>query len=230
LPQALAAVSPQHRRAALPQGKAVIVHQILRVTWQVAPLQCPLIRRHCSRCKTAMPFACSMKFRTNAHKKRIDVWLIYRCSRCDATWNLPIHERVALAGIPADAFQAIARNDPDLARRYALDHGHLAQHGILLEEPRDVAIRKTPLNGCVRDASLVEITLALASPCGIRLDRLLASELGVPRSQLRALHQRGALQAAKPLRAPIADGQVISITLSGISTNAAASIRQRASE
>jgi hypothetical protein len=211
------------------------VHQILRVTWQVAPLQCPLIRRHCSRCKTAMPFACSMKFRTNAHKKRIDVWLIYRCSRCDATWNLPIHERVALAEIPRAEFQAIARNDPDLARRYALDRRRIAQHGIAVEDSPGVAIRKTPLNGCARDASRVEITLALASPSGIRLDRLLASELGVPRSQLRALHESGALRtshASKPLRAPIADGQSVSIDVNSglVQPELAAIIRQRASQ
>jgi hypothetical protein len=92
LPQAQAAVSPQHRRAAFPQRKAVILHETLRVTWQVTPLRPPLIRRHCSRCSIEMPFACSMKFRTNAQKKRIDVWLIYRCTACDEVWNLPIFD------------------------------------------------------------------------------------------------------------------------------------------
>ena len=53
-----------------------------------------------------------MKFRTNAQKKRIDVWLIYRCSACDEVWNLPIFERVATGDIAPDAFDAIARNDP----------------------------------------------------------------------------------------------------------------------
>jgi hypothetical protein len=53
-----------------------------------------------------------MKFRTNAQKKRIDVWLIYRCSTCDETWNLPIYERVAIGDLAPGEFQAIACNDP----------------------------------------------------------------------------------------------------------------------
>ena len=91
------------------------MHQNLRVTWRVTPLQPPLVRRHCSRCSGDMAFACSMKFRTNAQKKRIDVWLIYRCSTCDTVWNLPIFERVGVGEIAPDAFDAITHNDPALA-------------------------------------------------------------------------------------------------------------------
>ena len=209
------------------------MQQVLRVTWQVAPLHCPLLWRHCSRCKIAMPFACSMKFRTNAQKKRIDVWLIYRCCACDGTWNLPIHERVAIDDIAPDEFQAIAHSDPAFARRCAFDRERLARHGVRVEEGTEIAIRKVPLNGCPGDADSIEIALALASPCRVRLDRLLSGELGVTRSRLGALHDRGALRAshaAKALRAPIADGQRISIDLRhvAISAGMAAIIRRGA--
>jgi hypothetical protein len=209
------------------------VQHILRVTWQVAPLQCPLVWRHCSRCRIAMPFACSMKFRTNAQKKRIDVWLIYRCRACDETWNLPVHERIAVSNLAPDLFQAIARNDPALARRYAIDRQRLAAHGHRLEESDAIEVRKSPQNECDGDTGNIQITLALASPCGIRLDRLLASELGVTRSQLRTLRDGGALCiATKPLRSPITDGQSISIDLSNsaIQPELAAKIREGAVE
>lgn len=210
------------------------MHQILRVTWQVAPLQCPLIRRHCSRCKSAMPFACSMKFRTNAHKKRIDVWLIYRCSACDETWNLPIHERVTVGDIALDEFQAIARNDPALAVRHAFNRQRLAHHGISVEDSSAVAVRKSQESGC-QGAALIEIHLALERPCQMRLDRLLSSELAVTRNQLRSLHESGTLRAshvAKPLRCPIADGQSVSIDLrdGAIQPDLAAIVRWRALE
>ena len=32
-------------------------------------------------------------------KKRIDVWLIYRCLACEEAWNLPIFERVGIGDI-----------------------------------------------------------------------------------------------------------------------------------
>lgn len=207
------------------------MHQTLRVTWQVAPLQPPLVRRHCSRCSTEMPFACSMKFRTNAQKKRIDVWLIYRCSACDEVWNLPIFERVATGDIAPDAFDAIARNDPALALRHAFDHARLARHGVMLEAP-EVSIRKSRNEGCADAAGAIAISLALALPCGMRLGRLLSAELGVSRAQLGRLRDVGALCLSpvvrKALRAPIADRQSIAIDLAALDDALAATVRRRA--
>jgi hypothetical protein len=174
-----------------------------------------------------------MKFRTNAQKKRLDVWLIYRCSQCDETWNLPIHERIAIDDIAPDTFQAIAHNDPAVAQRYAFDRARLARYGLQVEESCAVAVRKVLRNGRQEDAALIEIALALSSPCRIRLDRLLASKLGISRNQLRTLHERGALRAsgaARPLRSPIADGQCVSIDLrnGAINPDLSAAIRHSA--
>jgi hypothetical protein len=144
----------------------------LSVTWRVTPLQPPLVRRHCSRCSGDMPFACSMKFRTNAQKKRIDVWLIYRCRACDAVWNLPILERMSVGEIAPEVFDAVARNDSALALRHAFDRTRLLCHGAIEERP-DVSIRKSQEVGCALKADAITIALALALPCGFRLDRLL---------------------------------------------------------
>ena len=207
------------------------MHETLRVTWQVAPLQPPLVRRHCSRCSNEMPFACSMKFRTNAQKKRIDVCLIYRCSACDEVWNLPIFERVTTGDIASDAFDAIARNDPALALRLAFDHARLARHGVTLE-PSEVSISKSPMEGCADSAGAIAIVLALALPCGMRLDRLLSNGLGVGRAQLGRLLDMGALRlspvARKALRAPIADRQSIAIDLTTLDAALAETLRRRA--
>jgi len=207
------------------------LHETLRVTWQVAPLRPPLVRRHCSRCSIEMPFACSRKFRTNAQKKRIDVWLIYRCSACDEVWNLPIFERVATSDLAPDAFEAIARNDPALALRHALDRARLARHGVTCELP-EISIRKSPIEGCADSAGAIAITILLALPCVVRLDRLLANELGVSRAQLGRLLDIGALCLSpvtrKALRAPIADRQSIAIDLTALDGALAETLRRRA--
>jgi hypothetical protein len=178
-----------------------------------------------------MRFACSMKFRTNAQKKRIDVWLIYRCTACDEVWNLPIFERVTTSDIPPDAFDAIARNDPALALRHTLDHARLARHGVTLEPP-EVSIRKSRDEDCADKAGAVAITLAIALPCGLRLDRLLSGELGVSRAQLGRLLDVGALRLSpmtrKALRAPIADRQCIAIDLTALDAALAETLRRRA--
>lgn len=203
--------------------------ETLRVTWRVTPLQPPLVRRHCSRCAAARAFACSLKFRTNAQKKRLDVWLIYRCSACAEVWNLPIFERAAVGDI--EAFDAIAHNDPALAQRYAFDRTRLARHGVPLESP-EVSIRKTRLGGCADMAPAIVIALALAAPCGLRLDRLLANGLGIGRTQLDRLLIAGALSLSpatrKGVRGPIVDGQAIAIDLAALDAALATTLRRGA--
>ena len=172
-----------------------------------------------------------MRFRTNAQKKRIDVWLIYRCSACDEVWNLPIFERVGTGDIAPDAFDAIARNDPALALRHAFDHARLTRHGATFVPP-EVWIRKSPIEGWADSAGAIVITLLLALPCGMRMDRLLANELGVSRAQLGQLLDIGALCLSpvvrKALRAPIADRQSIAIDLTALDGALAETLRRRA--
>ncbi|HJT11312.1 MAG TPA: DUF1062 domain-containing protein [Dongiaceae bacterium] len=204
------------------------MHESLRVTWRVT-LQPPLVRRHCRGCSTEMPFACSMKFRTNAQKKRLDVWLIYRCSACEEVWNLPIYERAAVGDI--DAFDAIAHNDAALALRHAFNHMRLRRHGMLEERP-DVSVRKSREDGCASTAGAITIDLALAQPCGLRLDRLLSGELGVSRAQLGRLHDAGALRllplTRRALRSPIVHGQTIVIDLVPLDRTLAETLRRGA--
>ena len=176
-----------------------------------------------------MPFACSMKFRANAQKKRLDVWLIYRCIACDEVWNLPIHERAALGDI--DAFDAIAHNDAAMALRHAFDRPRLMRHGAVEERP-DVSIHKSYDAGCMREAGAIAIVLALAQPCGLRLDRLLTAGLGLSRAELGRLHEAGALHLSratrKPLRGPATNGQVILIDLAPLDPALAAALRRGA--
>jgi hypothetical protein len=172
-----------------------------------------------------------MRFRTNAQKKRLDVWLVYRCSACDEVWNLPIHERVTATDINADAFDAIARNDWALALRHASDRARLARHGAIVE-PTAVSIAKSWDEGCGDKAGALAITLALARPCGVRLDRLLSDGLGVSRGQLGRWFDAGALHLSpvtrKALRAPIADRQAIAIDLAALDPGLAQTLRRGA--
>jgi hypothetical protein len=204
---------------------------VLRVSWRVSPLTAPQVWRHCERCKQRTPFDCSGKFRSNAHKKRIDVWLIYRCVRCDATWNLPIHERRRIVDFEPAQFQAYAANEAEVVRRHAFDLANLRRHGVEPEAAAEVAVRKRVTVGAVCNTERLVISLALAGPCALRLGRLLARELGLSRSRLQALHDSGTLvlspAGAKRLRQPPRDGQTVVLHLERVPDSAAA-ILQRA--
>lgn len=206
------------------------MHEILRVTWTVAPLNPPLVWRNCPTCRTSMPFACTGDFRTNAQKKRIDIWLIYRCGACDARWNLPLFERIAVSDLPPDAFEAIAHNDPAAAARYAFDLKRLARHSHRIEASPGVSISKHR-SGSNAVSPILEISLSLLQPIQLRLDRLVAGELGVARSRLQAWLDRGTLRLepdGTALRTHIADGQRIVIKLSALEPEAGAAVLARA--
>ena len=175
-----------------------------------------------------------MKFRTNAQKKRIDVWLIYRCERCSETWNLPVFERVAIGDIPPDEFNAIAHNDAALANLYAFDRTRLARHAERVEESADASVEWLAQGTCTHPAE-VQILIRLILPWRARLDRFLAQQLGMSRPSLCALEARGGLTITPPsrkgLRASLVDGQQIGIKLCQDARDLAliAAIQRRAS-
>lgn len=174
-----------------------------------------------------------MKFRANAQKKRIDVWLIYRCDACGETWNLPIFERVTVGDIAPDLFQAIARNDLALAKRHAFDATRFARHGERVEESPDATVEWLTEGAQPIRPSTIEISIHLVLPYRVRLDRFVARHLGISRTQLRSLHEAGLLAVAPStrngLRGPITDGQRIAIRLGPdpMSRDLMAAIRDR---
>jgi hypothetical protein len=58
-----------------------------------------------------MVFATTRRFRINANKNRLDVWLIYQCQKCRHTLNIPLYERVPPQKIPAELYERLLAND-----------------------------------------------------------------------------------------------------------------------
>lgn len=87
-------------------------------TWEIIPKTTPNLKRKCNRCD-CNSFYCSNKFRVNAQKRNLDVWLIYRCVECDSTYNLTILSRTKPESIDKDLFEKFAKNDEGTAWKYA---------------------------------------------------------------------------------------------------------------
>ena len=88
------------------------------ITWKVKVKNTPLLIKKGSHCDSDR-FYCSDKFRMNAQKKNIDVWLIYRCVKCDNTCNLTLLSRSKPDLIDKTLFQSFSMNDKDAAWKYA---------------------------------------------------------------------------------------------------------------
>src|SRR5258708_7022324 len=94
-------------------------------TWTitVTSRQAPTIRWRCPMCNRPETFVCSERFRANSNGKAVDIWLIYKCSRCDATKNITVVERTPVRKVPVDLLSAAEANDAPTARRLARDVG-----------------------------------------------------------------------------------------------------------
>lgn len=189
--------------------------EVFSVLWTVVPQIAPQPSINCRRCGAARPFRSSGKFRVNANGKQVDAWLIYKCTACDNTWNRPVLERRSVDGIDPCLLEALHRNEPALADRLACDIGDL--RGGAAGASAVVAVRKEVLCEAPLSARWLSIRLAVPQPVALRLDRLLAGELGLSRNHLQALQKAGRLVTApdgpRMLRRPLRDGTCVTLDL-----------------
>lgn len=171
------------------------------VTWRILPLRTPHVVRACPRCGGPRAFASSDRFRVNASGRKLDVWLIYRCAVCEFTWNLTVVERATPESIGPARLAAYHRNDAALAWSCAFDAALFRRAGARLDPATPMRVERGAL-----PVQAAAVRLALPFPVQIRLDRLLAQELGVTRSRLPDL-----VDAARALRRPVFNGQIVQL-------------------
>lgn len=149
-------------------------------TVTVTSTAAPTIRWRCPTCHRPEDFATSERFRANANGKLVDIWLVYRCRRCDATKNLTVVERTPVRKVPPDLLRAAERNDTATARRLARDLDLLRRNGAAVGEG-DAWVVDRPA-GAALDGRL---RLAFPEPLLVRLDAVVAAATAQARSSVR---------------------------------------------
>ena len=177
--------------------------------WHIRPLELPRPWRYCASCATARAFVCSERFRVNANKKSLDVWLNYRCASCDDVWKFPVFERRSVRELGGVLLDAFARQDRAAVWKYAFDVARLRPHVIKVDADVRVEVERTALDGGEDVSEHCCIHFDVPFACDIRLDRLLAGQLGISRS---ALERRVAPEQHEALRKRVRDGQVLRVS------------------
>ncbi len=172
--------------------------------WEVMAKNTPLIKRKCNHCDSDR-FYCSEKFRMNAQKKYIDVWLIYKCNKCDSTYNMTIFSRTKPEMINKDLFNKFLENNKELAWKYAfsreasrknnveldfgsveydIQHDNLSVEDILNFENEFVTFKiKYPFDFNLKLTSVIRICLNLSAN---KLNELIEAEvISVQEKQLQ---------------------------------------------
>jgi hypothetical protein len=176
------------------------MNAILTARWRIDATTPPCPHRHCTTCGTTRPFRSSGKVRLNANGRRLDAWLIYKCAVCDRTWNRPVLERAARAGIADADLAAMQASDPAWVRAQAFDLTALRRHCDRIDGAAATALHRT-IDGDARGPwSELRLVIEASEPAGDRLDRLLARELGLVRTVLHDMARAGALTARQDVR------------------------------
>lgn len=165
----------------------------LCVQWTIVPRAAPQPLIACSHCRCVRPFQSSGKARLNANGRKLDAWLIYKCTVCDNTWNRTIFERRHVRDIDLQILAALQTNDPEWLERLAFNPAGLK--AMEATEFSDVTVRKKLLSHAL-DVTHLSIELRLPLTTTVRLDRLLASELALSRSRIQTLESDGLLSTA----------------------------------
>jgi hypothetical protein len=180
--------------------------------WILRPLERPRLARYCPGCGVVRELVCSGKFRVNAQKKTLDVWLKYRCEHCDGAWKAPIFERRAVSQMDPALLEAFERDEPTLVDRYAFDPARW-RADILAVAAAPTAVERAPVTCTCAEAASLCIHVEARFACDLRLDRLLSTELGLARAELGRLLDAGRLAITPAqrdaLRKPARDGQRI---------------------
>ena len=99
------------------------------IRWRVAAAGAPTALRPCGACGAEAAFASTGQFRVNAQKKRLDVWLVYRCTTCGSVWNCAVTSRRGAKSLDGGLLERFSGNDPELALACALDVSLLKHNG-----------------------------------------------------------------------------------------------------
>ena len=161
-----------------------------KIIWKIEVPEPPEVLRHCKRCGRKTAFICSGQFRINAQRKQLDIWLIYKCKNCDATWNAAVYSRVSPGALNAGLLERFHRNDEGLVRQYAMDFQFLKGNGAEVCRPSYSILGDNPVPG-----ETVEVEIQSAYPLPVKISTLVRDKLQLSQKSYLRLISEGSLKS-----------------------------------
>jgi hypothetical protein len=143
---------------------------------------------HCPRCEGDRRHVFADAARLNAHRKKLDAWLLFDCEGCGATHKVVLFRRRRVADVPRDLLDLLHGSDGTALRPLAA---------------QQVGGSAWELSGAAVDTD-VQLVVSVGPGVRARLDAMLATGLSCPRS---AVADRVPSLSRRALRRPVRDGQ-----------------------
>ncbi|WP_433868499.1 DUF1062 domain-containing protein [Saccharopolyspora sp. CA-218241] len=167
--------------------------------WVVRRTRLPLLSLRCVDCRSGSATTGPGRFRVNANGKLLDVWLLVRCTSCDRTSKLTVHERVPVRSVDPVELHGYRVNDPELVASKLLDPRLARRNRFALDWTG--AWRLDTRSAWPGRVWPVRVEVVFADPVPVRPERLLAEGLGLSRKEVLRR-----TQADVPLRRPTSAG------------------------
>ena len=182
----------------------------------------PLLIKKCSHCDSDR-FYCSDKFRMNAQKKNIDVWLIYRCVKCDNTCNLTLLSRSKPDLIDKTLFHSFSMNDKDTAWKYAFSTEMERKNNLRLDygSVEYEVIPNTSLEDLLNLSNeVIKIHIKYEFEFDLKLSSLIKRCFSLSANQVKRMFENGIITISgnkPPQKHKVKDGDMILIQREGLS-------------
>lgn len=192
------------------------------ITWEVKVKNTPLLIKKCSHCDSDR-FYCSDKFRMNAQKKNIDVWLIYRCVKCDNTCNLTLLSRSKPDLIDKTLFHSFSMNDKDTAWKYAFSTEMERKNNLRLDygSVEYEIIPNTSLEDLLNLSNeVIKIHIKCELEFDLKLSSLIRRYFSLSANQVKRMFEDGIITITSnkpPQKHKVKDGDMILIQREGLS-------------
>ncbi|MCS6655879.1 DUF1062 domain-containing protein [Klebsiella pneumoniae] len=177
------------------------------------------IAKRCPACNVKRDFAPSGAIRVNSQKKLLDIWSIYKCTRCDYTWNIALFSRLHVSKINRELLQRLLQNDAAMVHYYAADLATLKRNRAEPSGQPDFRIHEqwsVTLMACQR----ITVRVRVSQPFRISLLSILKKQLKLRTAKIRWLVATGHIEGislkqlkTKKLKAMEYDFQLAAETL-----------------
>lgn len=168
-----------------------------RLIWDVQFLSPPYVLHYCKKCGQKTEHFNSGNFRVNAQGKYLDIWLIYKCIKCDTTWNLAIFSRIKPTDIDPHLLNRYYNNDSDLA----MQHG--CSTALMRKNEVEVYLPPHQIDGPDVPHNIpVELQIRSRYSLPLKATAILRQKLQLSHHELEKLIENGQIQhiSQKPLK------------------------------
>lgn len=158
--------------------------------WEVKAKNTPLLKKKCNHCNSDR-FYCSDKFRLNAQKKNIDIWLIYRCVKCSNTYNMTVFSRIRTESVSKELFNKFSENNTEIAWEYAFSQEIRRKNNIeadLESVEYEILYNTIPVEDLIRmDGETISFQIQSSFDFNVRVSTVIRICLGLSLSKLNLL-------------------------------------------